>query len=89
MIIEGNLDINFEYRRKSIRPRNIITASLTQVREQARDMGLLDSSKRISLQAISLTEVSQEQTVPLASDTQSSESSSEALESDVLEDESS
>lgn len=53
VIIEGNLDINFEYRRKSIRPRNIITASLTQVREQARDMWLLDSSKRVSLQVIS------------------------------------
>ena len=69
VIIEGNLDINFEYRRKSIRPRNIITATLTQVREQARDMGLIDSSKRISLQAISITEVSQEQTGGLVSDT--------------------
>ena len=55
VIIEGNLDINFEYRRKSIRPRNIVTATLTQVREQARDMGLLDTSKRLSLQAIAIT----------------------------------
>lgn len=46
VIIEGNLDINFDYRRRSIRARKIVTASLTQVREQAREMGLLDDVKR-------------------------------------------
>ena len=38
VIVEGNLDVNFEYRRKNIRSRKIIIASLTQVREQAKDM---------------------------------------------------
>jgi DNA polymerase-3 subunit alpha len=49
VIIEGNLDINFDYRRKSIRARNIVAANLTQVREQARDMWLLDDKKRTVL----------------------------------------
>lgn len=49
VIVEWNLDVNFEYGRKNIRSRKITTASLTQVRVQARDMGLFDSSKRISL----------------------------------------
>jgi DNA polymerase III alpha subunit len=56
IIVEGNLDINFEYRRKNIRPRNIVTASLTQVREQARDMGLLDDVKRKVLTATDTTD---------------------------------
>lgn len=49
VIVEGNLDVNFEYRRKNIRSRKIITATLTQVREQAREMWLLDATKRVSL----------------------------------------
>ena len=63
VIVEGNLDINFEYRRKNIRSRKIITASLTQVREQARDMGLMDNVKRLLLTAQKTEEeVSQEKT---------------------------
>jgi len=52
VIVEGNLDVNFEYRRKNIRSRKIITASLTQVREQAREMWLLDNNKRKMLWAL-------------------------------------
>ena len=51
VIIEWNLDINFDYRRKSIRARKIVAANLTQVREQARDMWLLDDKKRKILTA--------------------------------------
>ena len=46
VIVEWSLDINFEYRRKNIRARKIITATLTQLRAQARDMNLFDTSKR-------------------------------------------
>ena len=46
VIVEGTLDVNFEYRRKNIRSRKIVTASLTQVRDQAREMGLLTNEKR-------------------------------------------
>ncbi|MDD2908078.1 MAG: DNA polymerase III subunit alpha [Candidatus Gracilibacteria bacterium] len=46
VIVTGNLDINFEYKRKSIRARDIKVASITQVREQANDLGLFDKSKR-------------------------------------------
>ncbi len=49
MIVEGNLDVNFEYNRKNIRSRKITTAHLTQVRQQAKEMGLFDGGKRISL----------------------------------------
>ncbi len=58
VIVEGNLDVNFEYRRKNIRSRKIITASLTQVREQARDMWLMDDVKRLMLKAQDIPESS-------------------------------
>jgi hypothetical protein len=32
------LDINLEYSRKSVRPRELKIATITQVREQAKDM---------------------------------------------------
>ncbi|MDA9129463.1 DNA polymerase III subunit alpha, partial [Candidatus Gracilibacteria bacterium] len=51
IIVEGTLDVNFEYNRRNIRSRKIITASLTQVRDQARDMGLMDTTKRKLLNA--------------------------------------
>jgi len=51
VIVEWNLDVNFEYGRKNIRSRKIIIASLTQVRDQAKDMGLLDDVKRKMLWA--------------------------------------
>jgi DNA polymerase III alpha subunit len=38
VIVEGTLDVNFEYGRKNIRSKTIIIASLTQVRDQAKDM---------------------------------------------------
>ena len=38
VIVEGNLDVNFEYGRKNIRSKSIIIASLTQVRDQAKEM---------------------------------------------------
>ena len=51
VIVEGTLDVNFEYRRKNIRSRKIITASLTQVREQAKDMSMFDNVKRVMIGA--------------------------------------
>ena len=42
VIINWSLDINLEYSRKSIRPREIKIATITQVREQAKDMWLFD-----------------------------------------------
>jgi DNA polymerase III alpha subunit len=38
VIVTGSLDINFEYKRKSIRAREIKIATVTQVREQATDL---------------------------------------------------
>ncbi len=46
VIVTGSLDINFEYKRKSIRAREIKIATVTQVREQATDLWLFDKSKR-------------------------------------------
>ena len=48
IIVNWNLEINFEYKRKSIQARDIKIASITQVREQARDLGLMDNFKRIA-----------------------------------------
>ena len=45
IIVSGNLNINFEYKRKSIQARDIKVASITQVRNQARDLDLFDSSR--------------------------------------------
>ncbi len=42
LIINWILDINLEYARKSIRPRDMKIASITQVRDQAVDMWLFD-----------------------------------------------
>jgi len=60
VIVEWNLDVNFEYGRKNIRSRKIIVASLTQVRDQAKDMGLLDDVKRKMLWAQELKQETQE-----------------------------
>lgn len=46
VIVNGSLDINFEYKRKSIRARDIKIASITMVREQANDLWLFDKTKR-------------------------------------------
>ncbi|MDQ7023308.1 MAG: hypothetical protein Q9M97_07390 [Candidatus Gracilibacteria bacterium] len=46
IIVNGNLEINFEYKRKSIQARDIKTASITQVREQAKDLGMMNDLKR-------------------------------------------
>jgi|TARA_Y100001960_G_scaffold314222_1_gene378157 hypothetical protein len=41
------LQVNFEYGRKSVQARDIKVASISQVREQAKDLGLYDSKKRL------------------------------------------
>lgn len=46
VIVNGSLDINFEYGRKSIRARDIKIATISMVREQARDLGLFNNIKR-------------------------------------------
>lgn len=46
IIVSGSLDINFEYKRKSIRSRDIKIATITMVREQSVDLWLFDKSKR-------------------------------------------
>lgn len=45
IIVSGNLSVNAEYKRKSILARDIKIISLTQVREQAKSMGLFDNKK--------------------------------------------
>ena len=42
VIVNWNLDINLEYSRKSVRPRELKIATITQVRVQAKDMWLFD-----------------------------------------------
>ena len=46
VIVNGALSINFDYGRKSIQARDIKIATISQVREQARDLWLFDGSKR-------------------------------------------
>jgi DNA polymerase III subunit alpha len=46
VIVNGVLSVNFEYNRKSIQARDIKIATISMVREQARDLWLFDSSKR-------------------------------------------
>jgi len=48
IIVNWNLEINFEYKRKSIQARDIKIATITQVREQARDLWMMDDLKRIA-----------------------------------------
>jgi len=48
IIVNWNLEINFEYKRKSVQARDIKTASITQVREQAKDLWMMDDLKRIA-----------------------------------------
>lgn len=46
VIVTWWLDINFEYKRKSIKVNKLQVVSITQVREQAKDLWLFDNSKR-------------------------------------------
>lgn len=46
IIVNGILNINFEYSRKSIQARDIKIATITQVREQAKDLWLFNDIKR-------------------------------------------
>lgn len=46
IIITWALDINFEYKRKSIKAKDLKIASITQIREQAKDLWIFDWSKR-------------------------------------------
>ncbi len=48
VIVNGNLDINFEYKRKSVQARDIKVASITQVRDQARDLWFMNDVKRVT-----------------------------------------
>ena len=80
-IVEGTLDVNFEYRRRNIRSRKIVTASLTQVREQARDMGLLNDLKRKMLNA----QKQEEETTELEAEKKQSEESTQKFESELNE----
>ncbi len=47
VIVTWTLDINLEYKRKSIRARDIKIATISQVREQAKDLSLYDDKKRL------------------------------------------
>ena len=52
VIVSWWLQINFEYGRKTVQARDIKIASISQVREQADDLGLMDWRKRLmSIQA--------------------------------------
>jgi DNA polymerase-3 subunit alpha len=44
IIVNWFLDINLEYSRKSVKPRDIKIVSISQVRDQARDMWFLDEN---------------------------------------------
>ena len=44
VIVNWSLDINFEYKRKTIRPREFKIATITQVRTQAKEMDLFDEN---------------------------------------------
>ena len=46
VIVTWGLDINFEYKRKSIRAKELKITSISMIREQARDLGIFDWSRR-------------------------------------------
>ncbi len=46
VIVNWNLWINFEYWRKSVQARDIKVATISMVREQAKDLGLFNNTKR-------------------------------------------
>ena len=46
VIVTWWLDINFEYKRKSIRAKELKITSISMIREQARDLGIFDWSRR-------------------------------------------
>ena len=48
IIAQWNLDVNFEYNRKSVQIRDIKVASITQVRDQAKDLWMINDKKRIA-----------------------------------------
>ncbi|MFK7779532.1 MAG: hypothetical protein QM490_00055, partial [Candidatus Gracilibacteria bacterium] len=59
VIVNGNLGINFDYGRKSVQARDIKIATISMVREQARDLNLFNNVKRYinkSLNEIDKTE---------------------------------
>ena len=56
IIITGNLSVNFEYGRKSIQTREMKIVTLSQVREQARDLDLFDDKKRYTNVALNSVE---------------------------------
>ena len=72
VIVTGSLDINFEYKRKSIRSREIKIATVTQVREQATDLWLFDKSKRFI--NMNLNEIVEEEKQEVICDTWDNES---------------
>ena len=46
VIVTWGLDINFEYKKKSIRAKELKITSISMIREQARDLGIFDWSRR-------------------------------------------
>ncbi len=61
IIINWNLSINFEYNRKSIQLRDVKTANISQVRQQAFDLWLFDNKKRfLNLKLNEIEESSEE-----------------------------
>jgi len=48
IIAQWNLDVNFEYNRKSVQVRDIKIVSITQVRDQAKDLWMMDDRKRVT-----------------------------------------
>jgi len=86
VIVNGSLDINFEYKRKSIRARDIKIASITMVRSQAKDLGLFDNSKRYV--NVDLNEIKEEEVCENKNEDNCSiikENFEEKLESKIIE----
>gem|GEM_PF-1092962 len=59
IIITGALNINMEYKRKSIQTRELKVATITMVQDQATDLGMMDGKKRYV--NITLNEVVEEE----------------------------
>jgi len=56
IIVNGTLDVNFEYWRKSIRARDIKFASIAMIRDQATDLWLFNTWKRFLNKNLNETE---------------------------------
>ena len=83
IIISGALNVNLEYKRKSIQTRELKVATITMVRDQGRELGLMDDKKRFT--NLDLNQVQESEVQREANHALNTEESSETLEEKIQE----